>query len=411
MRVLQVNDADLRGRNFSGYDLLTDLAPYGIEGRQAVLTKKSDDLRVFSLWSGPDDERLHHAVWRVELRHSMNGLLFPWGEVLKNHREFQNADVVHYHLPHNQMISLFDLEMLTSLKPSVWTFHDSWPMTGHCVQPVDCLSWLDGCDPCLFLNAGFILEEDRASAMWRIKKRVFEGLDIDVIVASEFMRDAVRRSPITAHLDRVHHIPFGIKVDSFNRETKAEARKALGIEPDDFVVFFRSSPQELKGAAFAFEALAQSAPARPTTVLTVDQTGVLGQLEPDYRVVELGWMEDLTTYARAFSACDVFLMPSLVEGFGLMALEAMASSRPVICFEGTSVASIVQAPDIGIAVPMRDASAIRAVIDDLAADPVQTQKRGEAGRQLVGQRYRHEMYLESLAELYQSLACGTDKGV
>lgn len=404
MKVLQVNDADLRGRSFSGYDLLDDLAPFGVQGHQAVLTKQSDDPRVFSLWSGPQDERLHHAIWRVELRYSMNNVLFPWGEVLSRMPEFLEADVVHYHLPHNQMISLPDLERLAAMRPSVWTFHDMWPMTGHCIQPVDCDSWLTGCETCQQLNAGFVLAEDRASSMWGMKERVFRNLDIDVVVASEYMRDNVLRSPITSKMQRVHLIPFGIDADDFGTSSREDARAELGIGADDYVVLVRSSPQTLKGTDYLTQALAMAPPSRPTTVLSVDTPGLMNVLQPAYRLIDLGWLDSKHAYSRALAACDVFVMPSLAEGFGLMALEAMASSRPVVCFEGTAVASITRAPEVGVSVRMKDVGSLRAALDDLAVDSKEAERRGAAGRRMVHESYRREDYLKALVALYSAVA-------
>ncbi|MDZ4169161.1 MAG: glycosyltransferase [Coriobacteriia bacterium] len=405
LNVLHVNDADLRGKNFNGYDLLVDLRRYGIRGKQAVLNKLSDNPDVFSLCASDADRRLHDAVWRVEIEHSMNDVLFPWGKVLAESDEFQRADVVHFHLIHNQTVSLPDLATLCAAKPCVWTFHDSWPITGHCIQPGACRRWLDGCEVCPDLNAGFVLKEDRANRMWRLKQGVFENLEVDVIVASEMMRENVRCSPITAHLEHVHLVPFGVDSSSFAGDgSVSAAREALGVPLDDYVIMCRSSPQGLKGLPYLIEALELGPPGRATTLLTVDQPGLVVQLEPDYGIVELGWVDDSELYRQAFTACDVFVMPSTAEGFGLMALEAMASARPVVCFEGTTLPWITHAPECGIAVPMGDARALRAALDALAESPEDAQRRGALGRVVTETEFSHDAYLSGLADVYRGLA-------
>ncbi|MRR38460.1 hypothetical protein EG829_28195, partial [bacterium] len=135
MKVLYVNNVDLQGRRFNGYDLLSDLQSRGVEGRQVVLTKLSDNPRVTPLLRSGRDEVFNVALHDVERQHGMDNLLFPWGRVLRELPEFAEADVVHYHLIHNDMVSLLDLPELFSRKPSVWTFHDPWAMTGHCIHP------------------------------------------------------------------------------------------------------------------------------------------------------------------------------------------------------------------------------------------------------------------------------------
>lgn len=404
MNVLHVTDVDLPARHFNGYDLLDDLTTRGIEGKQAVLKKMSDNPRVISLFAGGGDELLQYWLKEVERRHSINDLLIPWGRLLADTSEFKSADVVHYHLIHNQVISLYDMKWLFGMKPSVWTFHDPWPLTGHCVYPMGCEGWLSGCDPCPFLDRLFPLAHDHADRMWRAKQRVFSHLDLDVVVASDWMLDMVRRSALTRHFKHVHLIPFGIDARAFVADDeKGNSRRRLGIREDDFVVFFRANPWEVKGLSHIIDALAAKRPARPTTLLTVDGRGLLKELRREYRIVDLGWVDDDALYPLVFSACDVFVMPSLAEAFGLMAVEAMAAGRPVVCFEGTALPAITHAPECGIAVPAGDATALRAAVDHLAEDPSEGARRGRLGRKIVAEDYGHERYLDSMAELYRSV--------
>jgi glycosyltransferase involved in cell wall biosynthesis len=404
LKVLHVTDADLPARRFNGYDLIDDLASRGIQGKQAVLRKSSVSPDVVSLFAGHGDEDLQFRLQEVERRHSINNLLFPWGRLLERTKEFRDADVVHYHLIHNQVISLYDLKWLFGLKPSVWTFHDPWPLTGHCVYPMGCEGWLSGCEPCPFLDRLFPLAHDHADQMWRVKKRLFSELDLDVVVASDWMLNMVRRSPVTSHLENVHLIPFGIDTRSYPPDdAQASSRRRLGIPENDFVVLFRASTWEGKGLSYIVEALGARQPTRPTTLVTVDGRGAIEPLRRDYRIVELGWVDDEALYPLVFSACDVFLMPSLAEAFGLMAVEAMAAGRPVVCFEGTALPDVTHAPECGIAVPAGDSSALRASVDRLAADPSEAARRGRLGRSIVAEDYGFERYLDSLVQLYRSV--------
>jgi glycosyltransferase involved in cell wall biosynthesis len=404
MRVLHVTDEDLPARHFNGFDLLDDLMTRGIEGSQAVLKKRSADPRVVALFAGPGDEDLQHRIKEIERRHSINNLLFPWGRLLAETAQFQDADVVHYHLIHNGVISLFDLEWLFAAKPTVWTFHDPWPLTGHCVHPTGCEGWLSGCDPCPFLDRQFAIAHDHADKLWRLKQRLFSNLDIDVVVASAWMSDMVGRSAISSELENVHLIPFGLDARSFlPDDEQANSRRRLGIPANDFVVLFRAQTWEAKGLTHLIHALAAKPPARPTTLLTVDERGLLKGLGRDYRIIELGWVDDADLYARLFSACDAFVMPSLAEAFGLMAVEAMAAGRPVVSFEGTALPVVTHAPECGIAVPWGDAPALRAALDLLGRDGLEAKRRGRLGRAIASEEYGHERYLDALAGLYTSV--------
>lgn len=404
MNVLHVTDVDLPGRRFNGYDLLADLTGRGLHGKQVVLRKLSKNPRVVSLFRNRGDELLQKRMREVERRHSINNLLVPWGRLLRETPEWREADAVHYHLIHNQVISVYDLKALFDLKPSVWTFHDPWPLTGHCVHPMDSYGWLRGCQPCPYLERTFPLAADHADRLWQGKRRLFSEADVDVVVASQWMLDMVHRSPLTARLPHVQYIPFGVDARLFVDDSeKAYSRRLLGIAEDHFVIFARASSWEVKGLHHLIEALSIRPPSRPTTVVTVDIRGLLRGLRGDYTIRDLGWIHGVQMYPRVFAACDVFVMPSLAEAFGLMAVEAMAAGRPVICFEGTAVPGVTHAPACGIAVPAADAPALRAALDQLAEDPTDAAERGRIGRSIAAQEYGYERYLDSMANLYRAV--------
>jgi len=405
MKVLHVTDADLPGRHFNGYDLIRDLEPKGFSVKQVVLRKTSSNPNVVGLFKGRGDEELQSRIVEFERRHSINSLLFPWAREIAQTREFQQADLVHYHLIHNGVVSLLDIGWLFSQRPSIWTFHDPWPLTGHCVHPIDCQGWLAECTPCPYLNRLFPIAEDRAGELWKAKQAVYAGLDVDVVVASDWMRDMVHRSALTSSFQRVHLIPFGVDGAAFlPDDRKRESRRRLGVRDDDFVLFLRAQAWEAKGLQHLVRALAEKPPEQRTTLLTVDERGLLKSLRRDYTIVDLGWIDDDRLYPLPFSACDVFVMPSLAESFGLMAVEAMAAGRPVVCFEGTAVPATTHAPECGIAVPAGDSGALRSAIDRLAKDPAERRRRGEIGRRIAAEQYGTTRYLDSLAELYRSVA-------
>jgi glycosyltransferase involved in cell wall biosynthesis len=404
INVLHVNNIDLYGRRFNGYDLLGALTTRGIMGQQAVLTKLSRNPNVIPLIQTRADENLHGALARVEERHSMNNLLFPWGRRLMELECFGKADVLHCHLIHNQVVSLFDLPDISRSRPTVWTLHDPWPLTGHCIYPRQCQKWLTGCEACPSLDALFPMREDRANRMWRVKRDVYARIDVDIVVASEFMMDLVRGSPLTSAIDRVHLIPFGVDVSAYLPDSsKAESRRLLGIPEDHFVLLFRATPSEVKGLRYISAALRLRRPQRNTTLLTVDRKGLMRELSGPYNVVDLGWVENEALHPHIYSACDVFLMPSTAEAFGLMALEAMAAGRPVVCFEGTSLPRVTRSPRCGISVPSGDVEALREAIDRLSSDPEEARRRGELGRLIAKSDFSYERYLDSLAELYESV--------
>jgi glycosyltransferase involved in cell wall biosynthesis len=65
---------------------------------------------------------------------------------------------------------------------------------------------------------------------------------------------------------------------------------------------------------------------------------------------------------RLYGECDVFVLPSLFEGFGLVVLEALAAGLPVISSPHTGAVDVVRSPALGEIVPVLDAEALTAAL-------------------------------------------------
>ena len=87
------------------------------------------------------------------------------------------------------------------------------------------------------------------------------------------------------------------------------------------------------------------------------------------------------TYAalvEAYAGCDVFCLPSLQEGFGIVFLEAMIAGKPVVACRGTAAEELVD-PETGILVPTNDAQALADALYRLLTDPVERARVGSGG--------------------------------
>lgn len=107
-----------------------------------------------------------------------------------------------------------------------------------------------------------------------------------------------------------------------------------------------------------------------------EDAGALAAGDPSVRRVGFVPAADLAAlYAGASAVC----YPSLLEGFGLPVLEAMAQGAPVVTSAGTATEELV-AGGAGVAVDPRDADALAGAITALLDDPDGARRLGEAGR-------------------------------
>jgi len=389
------------GGRFTGYYMQQALAQiHTVE--MAVWNRTTDNPGVHSMrpsrWF-----RLPTAVARrCDDKLGLEGLTGLGGWALPIRDYFKRADVVHLHLIHNDAyFSILSLPMLSHMKPLVWTIHDPWAMTGVCLYSFDCDRWLTGCAPrCPYPRRESLFQHHMPALHWRIKKRVYQRSNLDLVVASQWMRDRIQRSPLLRHLP-CHLIPFGIDLETFRPRPKAEARKKLGIWPNQKVIAFRDagSVERFKGMPWLLEALQMYEPQEPTCLLILQDGRAFRSLWPKYNVITPGWI-DGEELAVALSAADVFLMPSIQEAFGLMAVESMACGTPVVVFEGTALPDVIKAPQGGLAVPSKDSVALAGAIQQLLADDDLRDKLGKQARQIAEREYTLPLYIERHISLY-----------
>ena len=157
-----------------------------------------------------------------------------------------------------------------------------------------------------------------------------------------------------------------------------------------------------KGISFLLEALEIYVPNKPTTLLILENGKCFHLLSSKYNILTLGWL-DGEELAVALSAADIFLMPSIQESFGLMAVEAMATGTPVVVFEGTSLPEIIKAPLGGLAVKAKNSKALADAIQELLDNDVLRDKLSKQARLIAEQEYSFPLYVDRHISLYEDV--------
>jgi glycosyltransferase EpsF len=118
-------------------------------------------------------------------------------------------------------------------------------------------------------------------------------------------------------------------------------------------------------------------------------------LSPSVRL--LGIRQDVE---RILGASDVLLIPSLWEGFGLVAIEANAVGIPVVGSDVPGLREAVENGETGILLPVDSTDAFVKALGRLISDATLRNKMGEAGRQRVLSRFSRRVSALRLSELY-----------
>ena len=404
IRVLNVNVSDMTGDRFNNLRARHALADEGVESQFLVWNQQGHEPGVGRAFRFPGSRRLARAISGIEAATSRHADLHLQSYLLPMHAAFRQADVVHYHIIYDRYFSLRALPYLTRLKPSVWTFHDPWPMTGHCIYPMGCERWKSGCGSCPHLELPFPMRRDRTARQFKMKQNLLARSRLQVVVASQAMMRMTGESPIARGLER-HLVPFGVDLSAFTPRSPHEARARLGVRPDAFVIAVRASYGPFKGYERFIAALEHVRSPRPISVITMDEPAKLDRHIGEHQIIDLGWVSNESLMRDIYTACDIFVMPSKAEAFGMMAIEAMASGRTVLATSDTGLPEIVFAPHGGVSVAP-ESEAIAAAISDLAADDERRRAIGERARQIACDEYDEKYFASRLAVVYRQALLG-----
>jgi len=156
--------------------------------------------------------------------------------------------------------------------------------------------------------------------------------------------------------NKIHIIPNGYDKKSFKPIPSGEARKRLGLPVGKKVILTVSSLVEVKGHAYLLDAVQAVLRKQDNAVFVIIGSGPLGRvlrkqaknLGLDDNVLFTG-MKKHEEIPIWMNACDLFVLPSLNEGFPTVIPEAFACGKPVVATKVGGIPEIIT-KDVGILV-------------------------------------------------------------
>lgn len=104
-----------------------------------------------------------------------------------------------------------------------------------------------------------------------------------------------------------------------------------------------------------------------------------------------------------YAHCDVFALPSRAEGFGLVFLEAMANSKPVIGGAHGGTPEVIEDGVSGLLVPHGDVAMLSNALVSLLSDPARAREMGARGCQRVQKDYTFERFQSGLSQVLEDV--------
>ncbi|HYS78280.1 MAG TPA: glycosyltransferase [Candidatus Dormibacteraeota bacterium] len=254
-------------------------------------------------------------------------------------------------------------------------------------------------------------DEFRSRRTWKrypflLLERLAYEMDDAVIVVS---RDLASFLEETEHLPRRKMVIIGHGVDGAAPALpRAEARAALGLPALDPLIGSVGRLSREKGHTFLLRALPAIVTAFPGAGCVLagdgpsrrdleDEARGLGMSD---RVVFLGHRGDVPAI---LSALDLFVQPSLYEGFGMSLLEAMAARLPIIATRVGGIPEVVDDQVAGLLVPPADAAALARAANALLGDRGRARRLAEGAARLVVERHSMASVAARVDALYRRL--------
>lgn len=169
--------------------------------------------------------------------------------------------------------------------------------------------------------------------------------------------------------------------------------------PDDFKIGYFGSLGNDKGFIYLWNAVLKY-PSEIKLVIGGKESQWLS-INKDYakRFEPMGFVEDLNDFYKKIS---VYVHPSVVEGFGITVLEAMAYGRPVIVAEGAGASELVTDGHDGFVIPIRDVKAIQEKIQYFKDNPDEIKRMGKNAME-TAKKYTWENIREQYIDEYKKL--------
>lgn len=233
-----------------------------------------------------------------------------------------------------------------------------------------------------------------------------------IVCCSEAVRRSVESNIGGAHA-QFSVIPFGVEAARYSGHAPA-SREELGLQsgrPLIGTVCRLVEPK--KGLKVLLEAVATLREDRAVPDFQLVIVGE-GPAEQDLRaqalrlgiashVVFLGVRRDIH---RVLPLLDVFVLPSLYEGFGIAILEAMAAARPVVATTVGGIPEFVRDGETGVLVKPGDAASLAQALALLLSQPAQARQMGLKGQQIVRESFGIGEVVRQHERVYETCFAG-----
>lgn len=350
------------------------------------------------IYYGSKVERAFHVI--AGILTGFNGY-FSFFSTLRLLRKIKTVkpDIIHLHNIHQYCINfplLFNYINKKKIKV-VWTFHDCWPITGHCAHfdMVNCEKWKTGCNHCPIYQYYPKSIWDNSKIMYRKKRELFSSIDdLTIVTPSNWLNNIVSKSYLKEKtIVTIHN---GINLEVFKpirTEKRNEKCILLGVA---------SSWDETKGLD-VFIRLAETLPMEKYEIIMVGTNETIDRMIPK-SIISVHKTDNQDELAKIYSRADYFINPTREDTFPTVNIEALACGTPVITYDTGGSPEIIDS-SCGIIIKKNDEDCLIKTILCLGNKPCFTVEACRRRAMLFNENNLFESYFQLYLKLCQANQC------
>jgi glycosyltransferase involved in cell wall biosynthesis len=242
----------------------------------------------------------------------------------------------------------------------------------------------------------------------RVEQSLASVTDRLVTVSEQVRHDLVGYG--IAKAKKICVVPLGFDLDPFlnSHAQQGQFRREMGLSDEHKLVGIVGRIFPIKNHALFLESAARIAGQEPAARFVIVGDGVFRpnlenqarELGITDRVLFTGWRRDLP---RICADLNVLVVSSDNEGTPVSAIEAMASSCPVVATRVGGLPDLIEDQKSGRLVPPRDAEALASAVLDLLSNPQTACELGQNAMEAVRQRFTVQRLLSDMDHLYTEL--------
>jgi len=244
--------------------------------------------------------------------------------------------------------------------------------------------------------------------IYRLMDRSTESCVERFIVVSESLKKTLI-DQLEISDERIVTIHNGIELDKFHPDLKrSNLRKHWGITTDAPIIGAIGRLVWQKGFEYLIEAMPEILQNIPQAKLLLvgegplrhELEGLARELNVYSGVIFAGFRSDIQD---VLSIIDIIAVPSLLEGFPMITLEAMAMAKPIVATQIEGIVEQISDSDEGILVQPKDTEALASAILRLIKDRELGNRLGAAARSKIERYFSIDKMVKETEMVYLSL--------